>query len=337
MPNEYLNEKIAIILPVFNSSKYLKNCLESILSQTFKNFTIFAINDGSVDNSGKILDEYALRDSRITVIHKHNEGVGASRNYALNIIEKEKIFSYISFIDSDDIIAPTFLSSHLEYIKKTNADVSICSFSLMDEDGGLHQHQHPLSDRTFGGEEYINLIFSKKEWDKGSGAGGMVWKQLYRANAIHSIRFSEDPSIVEDELFGVMVAQKAKIFAYFPEPLYFYRQSNTSLCKDEYFQLGRLNGRKLCLNSCENVSEIARLVVFSSYMESILSLMKQETLDIDLNPYKSLAIQAYHSGAMSWKTFFLFSLFNSYTILSKAYICLRASFRKLRCFLRLRV
>lgn len=70
MSNEFHNDKIAIVLPVFNASKYLKTCLESILNQTFSNFTIFAIDDGSTDDSGKILDEYALRDSRISVIHE---------------------------------------------------------------------------------------------------------------------------------------------------------------------------------------------------------------------------------------------------------------------------
>lgn len=162
MNKEHLIDKVAIILPVFNSSKYLKECLESILGQSFKNFMIFAINDGSVDDSGRILDEYALRDSRIIVIHKDNEGVGATRNYALSLIEEKGYFDYISFIDSDDVISENFLSSHLEHIKKADADVSICGFLLMGEAGDLHQAHRPLPERKFDGNEYINFIFFEK-------------------------------------------------------------------------------------------------------------------------------------------------------------------------------
>lgn len=181
------------------------------------------------------------------------------------------------------------------------------------------------------------LFFSKNDWVSGGGAGGMVWKQMYRANTIRSIRFSEDPSVVEDELFGVMVAQRAKLFVYNPEPLYFYRQSNVSLCKDKYFQMGRLKGRSLCFSNCENISKEARLVVFTSYVESILSLMKQNGLKMDLSQYKELVTQAYHSGVMEKKTYFLYCLFNGNSICSRVYIYLRMYFRKLRGFLGLRV
>ena len=90
MQKELQKDKIAIVLPVFNSSKHLTECLESILNQTFTNFTVFAIDDGSIDDSGKILDLYALRDSRIEVIHKGNEGLAVARNFALELIEKKK-------------------------------------------------------------------------------------------------------------------------------------------------------------------------------------------------------------------------------------------------------
>lgn len=336
MQKETLRDKIAIILPVFNASKYLESCLQSILSQTFTNFIIFAINDGSTDESGNILDKYASLDPRIKVVHKKNEGVSAARNYALDLIEKNDTFNYISFVDSDDVLSPNFLRLHLESIKRADADVSICGFLFIAEDGSLHQLRPLLSKRSFNSDEYINLIFSKKEWSNGNGAGGMVWKQIYKAHAIQGIRFPQDPSVQDDELFGVMVAQKANLFVYFPEALYFYRQSSNSLCKDKNFQMSRLKGRKLCLDKSENVSEAARLVIFTSYVESILSLMKQNILTMDLDPYRSLVAKAFHAGAMSKKTFLLFYLFNNYAIFSKAYIHLRLTFRKVRGFLRLR-
>lgn len=330
-------EKVAIVLPVFNVSKYLNACLESILNQTFNNFTIFAIDDGSTDNSGKILDEYALRDTRITVVHKNNKGLAAARNCALELIENQGIYSYISFIDSDDIISSDFLSKHLLNIKKADADVSVCGFLLLANDGSLHQQNHLLSERTFSGEEYINLIFSKNEWSNACGAGGMVWKQIYRAEIIHSLRFPENRLVLEDEPFGVMVAQRAKMFVYFPETLYFYRQSNTSLCKESNFQIRRLNGRKLCYNNFDNVSKTAQLVIFASYIESVLSLIKQNQSTIDLKPYKILVDQAYHAKVMAKKTLLIFYLFCNFPICSRVYIYARIAFRRLRSLLGLRV
>ena len=337
MQKETLQDKIAIRLPVFNSSKYLEPCLQSIFNQTFTNFIIFAINDGSTDESGNILDKYASLDPRIKVVHKKNEGVSAARNYALDLIEMNDTFNYISFVDSDDVLSPNFLKLHLESIKRADADVSICGFLFIAEDGSLHQLRPTLSKRAFNGDEYINLIFSKNEWSNGNGAGGMVWKQIYRANAIQGIRFPKDPSVQDDEIYGVMVAQRAKLFVYIPEALYFYRQSSNSLCKDKNFQISRLNGRKMCVNNCQNLTEEVRLVIFASYIESVLSLMKKDLVEIELAPYTTSVDRAYNLGAMKTKTFLLFYLFKNCSILAKCYIYLRKGFKKFRGFLRLRV
>ena len=99
---------IAIIIPVFNTSQHLKQCLDSILSQTYCNFHIYAIDDGSTDNSLDILIKYHQKDPRIKVFHQPNSGVGPARTRALSIIDFKK-YSFISFIDSDDVIHPEFL------------------------------------------------------------------------------------------------------------------------------------------------------------------------------------------------------------------------------------
>ena len=98
------NPKIAIITPVYNTARYLRECLDSILSQTYKNFAVFTIDDGSTDDSGQILDEYAAKDCRIITIHKKNGGVSSARNTALDAIENDGSFDYITFVDSDDVV-----------------------------------------------------------------------------------------------------------------------------------------------------------------------------------------------------------------------------------------
>ncbi len=93
-----MTDKISIIVPVYNVEKYLKECIESILSQTYKNIEIILIDDGSTDNSGKICDEYLKKDSRVKVIHKENGGLSDARNTGIEIASGK----YIGFVDSDD-------------------------------------------------------------------------------------------------------------------------------------------------------------------------------------------------------------------------------------------
>ena len=94
-------KKISVIVPIYNTEKYLKRCFDSILSSTYENLEVILVDDGSPDNSGKICDEYAARDSRIRVIHKKNGGLSSARNAGLDIATGD----YVTFVDSDDYIA----------------------------------------------------------------------------------------------------------------------------------------------------------------------------------------------------------------------------------------
>ena len=115
-----MNDKplISVIVPIYNTEKYLKKCLDSIINQTYKNLQIILIDDGSGDNSGEICDEYATKDSRIQVIHKQNAGVTAARNDGLDMATGD----YIGFVDSDDWIEPNMYEEMMANLIKTGAD-----------------------------------------------------------------------------------------------------------------------------------------------------------------------------------------------------------------------
>ena len=113
--------KVSIISPMYNVEKYLKKCLESYVNQTLIDIEIILVDDGSPDNSGKIADEYAKRDSRIRVIHKKNAGVSAARNDGLSIAKGE----YVIFCDSDDWMNENACEILYSAAKKNNADISI--------------------------------------------------------------------------------------------------------------------------------------------------------------------------------------------------------------------
>ena len=121
--------KISVIIPVYNVEKFLPQCIESVIKQNYKNLEIICVDDGSTDNCGKILDEYALKDNRIKVIHQKNKGLSEARNIALDIASGY----WISFVDSDVFLAPDFYDIMLNAAKKNNADVIQCGYNIYNE------------------------------------------------------------------------------------------------------------------------------------------------------------------------------------------------------------
>ncbi len=155
MQDSYPN--IAIVLPVYNVARYLPECLDSILSQTYKTFTIFAVDDGATDDSGKILDEYAARDKRIKVTHKSNGGVSSARNAALEQIEATGRFDYVCFIDSDDYISRFYLEKFVSVIRQYKPDIAFCGFQEFDKTGLLNNYKSLVKARNPYGHDALIL------------------------------------------------------------------------------------------------------------------------------------------------------------------------------------
>ena len=120
--------KISIIIPIYNSEKYLTHCLDSILKQTYQDFEVILVNDGSTDNSAKICDNYTITDARFKVIHKQNQGVSIARNTGISYAKGE----YISFIDSDDWIENDYLKNMIN-VADSSSDIiisgAICDYT----------------------------------------------------------------------------------------------------------------------------------------------------------------------------------------------------------------
>lgn len=119
-----MDDKISVIVPVYNVELYLERCLDSIIHNTYKNLEIICVDDGSTDGCGGILDRYAQMDKRVVVIHRENGGVSAARNSGMDAATGDSV----SFIDSDDWIHPQYFEILLEYQKKEEFDFSMCSF-----------------------------------------------------------------------------------------------------------------------------------------------------------------------------------------------------------------
>ena len=138
-----VNEKISIIVPVYNVEKYLCRCLDSILSQSMQDYVVFLIDDGSKDQSGEICDDYAEKDKRFIVVHQENQGVSKTRQKALDMVSAD----YVAFIDPDDYIEKDYLEKLYNAADKINADLVWCDYVENRLNSDI-DHPCDLSDMT---------------------------------------------------------------------------------------------------------------------------------------------------------------------------------------------
>ena len=303
-----LQKKIAIVVPVYNSGNFLSECLNSLLNQTYKNFTIFAIDDCSTDNSLLILEKYQKLDSRIVTLKRPtNGGVSRARNLGLNEIERNSQFDYIYFCDSDDTIAPTTLEELLSAITKENAQIAGCFFTrsnLQSQDT-----QRPENYCSYGPETFIEQIFSLGRWKKTKGNGGYSCIRLFDANTIRGIRFHENKEINEDEIFCVEAATRSTKITYIPRPLYFYRYRPDSLSRSQAFSRKLLLARINCLTFTEKLSSYASVLnacAISKKLKNNNNLLSKE-LARKLSP---LLKEGYTLNLISTKDYLRFRIYS---------------------------
>lgn len=221
-----MSELISVIVPVYNVEKYLSECVDSIINQSYTQLEILLVDDGSTDNSSKICDEYAKKDSRVKVIHKTNGGVSSARNIGLDVCAGE----YVMFVDSDDYLDENACLMALHYLNSEAADFSF--FGLIEEySSGKTTKQSSFSDKkTFSCESIENLFLLVISDNALKDILGPVCK-LFRRSVIGDTRFKCDITIGEDIVFVLEVIEKSKRIVFFPECYYFYRYVDTSLSK----------------------------------------------------------------------------------------------------------
>ena len=191
--------KISVIVPVYNTEKYLRRCIDSILSQTFTDFELLLIDEGSKDSSGAICDDYAAKDKRVRVFHKENGGVSSARNLGLDNANGE----WITFVDSDDWVYPCWLENYniLEYGVKYDM---ICQGFYATKSLSLDDATQTDFGINFEGciDEMLELMFKKYIL-------GYVWCKAFRFDIIKKsfIRFYDTIKLCEDEVFILQYAQ----------------------------------------------------------------------------------------------------------------------------------
>ena len=172
-----MNQKISIIVPVYKVEQYLHKCVDSILAQTFTDFELILVDDGSPDNCGKICDEYATKDSRIKVIHKENGGLSDARNAGLD----SAIGDYVGFVDSDDYIENDMYELLYDICINNNCEISSCSSIIHFKNKTVVNGGHPITIHTK--EEAMKTMLEGKLYDE------VVWVKLFKRDLFEDVRF----------------------------------------------------------------------------------------------------------------------------------------------------
>lgn len=212
---EVRKPEISIIVPVYNVGKYLPQCLDSILSQTFEDWECWLVDDGSIDDSGKICDNYAERDSRFKIIHKSNGGQSSARNVAL----EKAAGKYITFIDSDDWVDRDFLETLRDLLVKNDADVSQTGFSK-DFRGFVRKKPLVNAECVLEGEKIARELL------KDSSLPSFLWNKMFKREVIDS-PFPEG-QIYEDFFVMTKWWPNIKRIAMSPRLTYHYRMRGSS-------------------------------------------------------------------------------------------------------------
>ena len=208
--------KLSIIVPVYNAEKYLPACLDSVLNQSFKDFEIILVDDGSKDGSLMLLDGWASKDNRVKVFHKENGGVSSARNLGLSKASGE----YVTFVDADDELPAGALEKMMSETGD-GIDLVMGGYEMYDESGRLTYGIDERSQKTISRDEGIRQMYKPSPYIY----WGFICSKLFKTDIIrkHNISFDEDIKFNEDRLFTVKyIAAQTEDIRIFTQPVYNY-------------------------------------------------------------------------------------------------------------------
>jgi glycosyltransferase involved in cell wall biosynthesis len=207
--------EVSIIVPIFNTEKYLPRCIDNILIQTFTNFECILIDDGSTDNSLTICKQYSQSDSRIVLLHQENSGVSESRNRGIELARGK----YVCFVDSDDIAEKNFCEKLFTAINSANTDVACCGYFENSKSYILC-----CKDIIFNNSNIIEII----HYLEMRQAFGVIWNKIYKKSILDTftLRFSKLITFGEDMLFNMQYFRHVKTAYVCSDQLYHYKHDN---------------------------------------------------------------------------------------------------------------
>ncbi len=250
---------VGIIVPVYNTSRFLSRCLDSITTQSYENLEIILIDDGSTDNSGAICDQYAGVDRRIHVVHQPNRGASSARNYGLKLSRGE----YICFIDSDDTVAPDFVSTLLDAILTTGSDISSSRMEQVKKGAVAEKRVGEI--RALSGTDATWEMLYLREPNMNTPC------KMFSRHIIADLRFP-DEGMGEDFYFSYLALSASDSVAIVPYCMYNYVQHSDSTVHKKFSEkrLGEYRLARQIFDSCpESLRSAAAFRLFMSCFYSV--------------------------------------------------------------------
>lgn len=261
---------ISVIIPVYNTKKYLHSCLDSILAQTYTDLEILFVDDGSTDGSSELLDSFAECDSRIRVVHQPNGGVCAARNRGI----EEARGDYLSFIDSDDTLESDMYETLMGLIREHGVEIAHCSYNRVTDgvvkpignSGALHLHD---------GDQALKCLLTGKLFV------GSCWTKLYAQKLFESVRFPSEIRTNEDMLVNFRLLRQVEKSAFLDVCKYNYLTSDTSSCI-------RTPQRK----RAEDLLTVNRRMAEENTAPALIPILQKRILGSLFSCYKATAYEA---------------------------------------------
>lgn len=277
-------ERVSVIIPVYNVEKYLRECVDSVLAQTYENIEVILVDDGSPDSCPAICDEYAARDARVRVIHKENGGVASARNKGLEIASGE----YVAFVDPDDVISPVMYESLVLALEEEVADIAMCEYAR--EISGLDTCDSPRGKRRLfeAYDDMLAILTNAPNIRDITWSGIYVWDKLYKKDLIVH-KFNQEYLMSEDNDFNRHYIRECKKAVVIPRAYYMYRENQNSI-------LGKYNNSKLDSNSI--VKGISNVSSWINMMNDAEKIAKSESIRTYLR-----ARAAYTAHGMLWRVY----------------------------------
>lgn len=281
-------KKISVIVPVYNIDSYLQRMLDSLIRQSYTNLEIILIDDGSLDNSGKICDEYAAMDSRIRVVHKDNEGVSVARNLGLELSSGD----YIGFVDSDDVIDENMYKKLYDNMVINDCDISVCDYITFSDKVNFEYRDNI---KIYSREQALRDIIND------GAITNFLWNKLFKKSLFNKVRFPMG-KIYEDLYVMPKLIMSSKKVCYDNSKLYGYFKRNNSyvntyndqknnnylsFCDECYEYLSKYNFLE------EDLVKYRCFYIYSAFLQAAKSKCKNIFKDEYMDSYYKLFKQSF--------------------------------------------
>ncbi|MCR8925004.1 glycosyltransferase [Priestia megaterium] len=275
---------ISVIVPIYNVEKYLQNCINSILEQTFKDFELILVNDGSPDQCGEICNYYAQKDKRIKVIHKINEGVSSARNTGINAASGE----YLAFVDPDDTIEPQMYEVLLNSALTHGTDIVVCpikTINLISQDTYISSVWREIGvkvEKEVIENKIIPSIICEKTYSLVSSVNKLYRKAIFDESGV---RFDEQKHHSEDARLNFVLLTLVENIVFINQPLYNYyvrkRDSLTQVFRDNLYEYA-LDNKKFMIQLCKKYNLDKHISTIKNHYTTVTLGFMQDVVFADL-------------------------------------------------------